>query len=335
MLDFVTHIISDNDTIPNNFELKGIVVDPHGGIMDLRDGKLKAVGNPDTRFFEDGLRIMRALRVVNILNQKCRDMPTACPHSFDFDTATRHSLKKNYYLLLSVAKERIKDEIVKVFSKGNPFGFIALLDETNLLKDIFPALHRNKYVDQPVRYHPFDVYTHIMLTLYHLQQINTNYLVRLGMLYHDVGKVEQYYMYQMGLDREEKRKMLGSRLNHVNCGVDFARRDFSALGFSNKEIDDICRYVSYHMKPGEILDANPDKQIKKLRKLLSEVGYEKAQNILDITIGDRMGQFNPLQSSEIQDVHVLKKTLEELYNEEGQFTKKQLAISGSDLMETL
>lgn len=204
-------------------------------------------------------------------------------------------MKKNYYRLQWIAKERIKQEIDKVFAVGDPFAFVALLDELNVLKYIFPALYACKNVAQPVRYHPFDVYVHSILTLYHLQTINTSYLVRLGMLYHDVGKVEQYSTYVMGLDQEETREMFGSRLNHVTCGVDLARRDFQALGYSTKEIDEICRYVAHHMKPGEILDAHPHNQVKKIRTYLSEVGAERTRNLLDISRGDRLGQYNPMQ----------------------------------------
>jgi len=70
-----------------------------------------------------------------------------------------------------------------------------LIDEAEMLPILFPALAKTKHYDQPIRYHPFDIYAHIILTLYHLQQINKNYLVRFAMLYHDVGKVGQYEQY--------------------------------------------------------------------------------------------------------------------------------------------
>ena len=95
----------------------------------------------------------------------------------------------------SIAKERIYQELVKSFSQGNPFGLIGLIDEAEMLPILFPALAKTKHYDQPIRYHPFDIYAHIILTLYHLQQINKNYLVRFAMLYHDVGKVGQYEQY--------------------------------------------------------------------------------------------------------------------------------------------
>jgi hypothetical protein len=60
------------------------------------------------------------------------------------------------------------------------------LDEVKLLEQIFPAVYATKNIDQPIRYHPFDVYVHTMLSLYNVQKINNDYLVRLAMLYHDV-----------------------------------------------------------------------------------------------------------------------------------------------------
>ena len=71
-----------------------------------------------------------------------------------------------------------------------------------MLKRIFPKLYDNKGVNQPLRYHPFDVYTHSMMVLYHAQSLTKDYLVRYAALYHDVGKVEQYTSYSMGLDQE-------------------------------------------------------------------------------------------------------------------------------------
>jgi poly(A) polymerase len=82
-------------------------------------------------------------------------------------------------LIQYLAKERVHDELVKVFSANNPFGYVALLDEANLLQYIFPSLARCKGNEQPIRYHPFDTYSHIMLTLWNLQKLNTNYLVKL------------------------------------------------------------------------------------------------------------------------------------------------------------
>ncbi|MBP6911176.1 HD domain-containing protein [Patescibacteria group bacterium] len=229
----------------------------------------------------------------------------------------------------------MRQEIVKVFSGNNPFGWIALIDELGLLNALFPALHYNKHDEQPVRYHPFDTYAHTLLTLRHLQQINKNYLVKLAMLYHDVGKKDQYAEYAKATSKEEMQAIHSSSANHVISGPVFVERDFSALGFSNKEIEEVGFYVANHMRPGQILMAHDGNQIKRMRQLLSENGYDRVKNLLDITVADRRGQFNPLQSHEIDTVQVLYDILEKLYSEEGQFTMRDMAINGDDLMQEL
>ena len=74
-----------------------------------------------------------------------------------------------------------------------------------MLPILFPALAKTKFVDQPIRYHAFDVYTHIMLSLKAIQEMNSDYLVRFAVLYHDVGKVKQYEAYDNAKTKEEKQ----------------------------------------------------------------------------------------------------------------------------------
>ena len=71
------------------------------------------------------------------------------------------------------------------------------------MEALFPAFFQTKYNEQPIRYHAFDTYSHTLLTLKALQDLNGDYLVRLAMLYHDVGKVAQYHAYGQAKDKEE------------------------------------------------------------------------------------------------------------------------------------
>ena len=318
-----------------------IIIDPACWLQDIYNKKLQTVWNPDTRFQEDALRLLRALRFVNVINEKLQEFsrekegdPMNKIQLFDFEVETRKSIKRNHELLKNIAKERIKEELVKSFSKGNPFALVGLIDEAELLDFIFPSLALTKHVDQPIRYHPFDIYTHILLTLYHLQKINTNYLVRFSMLYHDVGKVGQYAEYKKELPRDEIRKILSWPLNHRYSSAVLAKEDFSKLGFSNKEIEEIERYIKEHHTPWEILQANPLHREKKLRKLLSENGFERVNNLLDINIADRLWMYNPLQNaSDLSDSRYLKELLVQINEKEGQFTAKDLAVNGEDIMK--
>lgn len=327
-----------------------ILVDPHKGIHDSLNKKLKAVGNPDQRFTEDALRIIRAIRFVNVINEKlkhCWNAPmikknhlntSTLKHLapvvlFDFAKETRNSLKKNHALVENVAKERIKEEIMKAFTVGNPFGFIWLLDEAKLLEHLFPALYATKYIEQPIRYHPFDIYTHTLLTLFELQKISTDPLVRLAMLYHDVGKVDQFGAYGDDLTKEEIRAIISGPLNHRRSSPEYAKKDFKALGFSSKEIATIAWYIANHHKPEEMLATKEENIEKKVRIFFGESGYQEVNNVLDITIADRLGQYNPLQNSaDISDIYKLKTILKKLQKQEWQFTMKDLAVKGWDII---
>lgn len=90
------------------------------------------------------------------------------------------------------------------------------------------------------------------------------------MLYHDVGKVDQFGAYGDHLSKEEIRDILAGPLNHRRSSPEYAKKDFKALGFSNKEITEICRYIAHHHSPEEILFAKTDKREKKARTFLSE-----------------------------------------------------------------
>ena len=313
-----------------------IIIDPHKWIQDIINRKIKCVWEPQKRFTEDALRIIRALRFVSVLNQKLKDNQWDKPKItlFDIDTDTWKAIKELANLVSNISKERIHDELMKVFTSWDPFAFVSLLDEVKLLEYVFPAVYSTKNIDQPVRYHPFDVYVHTLMSLYHLQKINKDYLVRFSMLYHDVWKVGQYAAYEKNLSREEIRAILSWPLNHRVSWPELAKEDFSRLTFSKSEIKDICRYIFNHHVPWEILNANEENRIKKLRKLYSEAWFEKVNNLLDITIADRLGQYNPMQNSaDITDVEWLRIMLKDLEKEEWQFTQKDLQIDWKKIMK--
>ena len=132
----------------------------------------------------------------------------------DFETSTWNSMKKNYYLVGFLAKERLRDEIIKIFSLKNPFEAIVVLNELHLLGILFPSLENTKNTPQPVRYHALDTYHHSLMTLFHLQQLNDDYQVKIAMLLHDVGKKEQYYYASLRLSDEDRQKLHSTYLSH-------------------------------------------------------------------------------------------------------------------------
>ena len=330
-----------NDWEHKSGNLFRVLIDSTWWLESLINRKLETVWNPDQRFWEDALRLIRGLRLVNVCNYQLLNLNKWGTvksfskknildkiHLFDFSSETRESIKRNTPLLAYVAKERIKEEICKPFQKWNPFSFIVLLDTSGMLPILFPALATTKFVDQPIRYHAFDVYTHIMLSLKAIQEINSDYLVRFAMLYHDVWKVQQYAAYDKVNTKEEKQIIFSWPLNHRESSPVLMREDFSALWFSKKEIDTIERYIHEHHTPWEILNSNPNNWVKKVRKLFSEKWYEMVNNLFDINIADRIWQENPLQnSSDLVDSYYLKEILLQLKESEWQFEMKDLVVN--------
>lgn len=321
-----------------------VVIDSTWWIESLINRKLTTVWEADQRFWEDALRLIRWLRLVNVCNYKLLELDKKNKWKksdmldkvrlFDFSSETWESIKKNAPLLAHVAKERIKEELCKPFQKWNPFAFVVLLDASWMLPILFPALAKTKFVDQPIRYHAFDVYTHIMLSLKAVQELNSDYLVRFAMLYHDVGKVKQYEAYDKARTKEEKQVIFSWELNHRESSPVLMKEDFSALWFSKKEIETIEWYIHEHHAPGEILNSHPNNWIKKVRKLYSEKWYEMVNNLFDINIADRLWQENPLQnSSDLTDSYYLKELLNQLRDWEWQFEMKDLAVDGEKLMK--
>jgi len=299
------------------------IVDPYKWIQDIRYWKLRCVWLADKRLHEDALRVIRAIRFVNTLN--------TATYSIDFEKETWSALKKNFFRIRTLPKERIHIELMKILEGGSPFWFLALCDELNILKTLFPSIHATKWIDQPVRYHPFDVYNHTLLCVHAVEQITSNPYARIAMMYHDVGKVDQYYLYSLDLDKKEINRL--GELNHRQSSAVIAKPELKALWFGSKAIEEICWYINNHHKPEEILSANIENQKKKLRKMYSDVWYAMMQNLFDVVLADRIWQFNPIQKNSIWEVTYLRSMLDTLRDEEGQFEKKNLCIDGKILLE--
>jgi tRNA nucleotidyltransferase (CCA-adding enzyme) len=167
---------------------------------------------------EDALRILRGARFINILNQsiKTEKITQQPPCFFDIEPTTWKAMQKSFYLVRSLPKERLHQELMKVFSKNKPFEYIATIDELGLIPQLFPALERCKNILQPTRFHPLDVYYHSLMVLRALQERNASPLLKLAALYHDVGKVDQYHYHSLGIGKEEKGTKLTGHMYHTN-----------------------------------------------------------------------------------------------------------------------
>jgi tRNA nucleotidyltransferase/poly(A) polymerase len=208
-------------TSPDSLDSK--VIDAVGGLGDLRSGVIRAIGNPERRFEEDHLRMLRAVRF-------------AARFGFNIEPATLAAIQKHHHRITRVSPERIRDELVRILTEGAPRRGLELLDGSGLLADILPEVSALKGVQQPPEYHPEgDVWTHTLLMLEGLRSPSPT--LALGVLLHDIGKPGTFRV-------AERIRFDG----HVELGEKIARDILNRLRFSNDDIDHVLALIGNHMR---------------------------------------------------------------------------------------
>ncbi len=219
------------DVLRRDFTINALLLDPDteevldfvGGRDDLRNRVVRAIGDPETRFREDHLRLLRALRFAARLN-------------YQIDPATLRAVQRLHGQILKVSAERIRDELSRILTEGGARRGFELLDETGLLADILPEVAAMKGVAQPPEFHPEgDVWTHTLLMLQQLREPSVT--LALGVLLHDVGKPPTFRV-------ADRIRFDG----HVEKGVEMAEAILTRLRFSNDQIRQVAALVANHMR---------------------------------------------------------------------------------------
>ena len=206
----------------------GEVLDFVGGQEDLRAGIVRAIGEPDRRFREDKLRLLRAVRF-------------AARFGFAIESATFDAIRRHAHDITQVSAERMRDELTKLLTEGAARGGFELLDETGLLGTVLPEIAAMKGVEQPPQFHPEgDVWIHTRLMIEQLPA-GTRPTLAWGVLLHDVGKPPTFKSAEETGDR--------IRFNgHVDVGIQMARGIARRLRFSNEDTEQIVALVANHMR---------------------------------------------------------------------------------------
>jgi poly(A) polymerase len=206
----------------------GEVLDFVGGQQDLRAGVIRAIGEPDRRFSEDRLRLMRAVRF-------------AARFHFAIEPETSAAIWRHANKIRSVSAERLRDELTKILTHGAARRGFELLDETGLLVEVLPEVTAMKGVQQPPQYHPEgDVWTHTLMMIEGLEA-GCSATLAWGVLLHDVGKPPTF----------RSAKETGDRIrfnNHVDVGVRMAEQICRRYRFSNEETAQILALIANHMR---------------------------------------------------------------------------------------
>ncbi len=286
-------------------KLQANIVDPFNGKKDIEEKLIRAVGDPEQRFKEDALRLMRGIRLATTL-------------SFTIEKETWTELCNDAELIKEISSERIQAELMKILASDSPYEGILLLQNSNLLKHIIPELLEGVGVSQerPGRHHKTDVFTHNVLSLKFCPSKDP--VVRFATLLHDVGKPKV-------ANTDEEGFVIFH--NHEIVGAKIAREVCDRLKFSKKDRDKIVNLIRWHMFTidEKITDAA-------VRRFIRRVGVESVKDMMDLRIGDRLG--GGTQTAESWRLKLFKKRIEDQLKP-APFSINDLAIDGNDVMKEL
>jgi poly(A) polymerase/tRNA nucleotidyltransferase (CCA-adding enzyme) len=279
------------------------IIDPYDGKKDIKGELIRTVGKPADRFGEDALRLMRAVRFATELD-------------FAIEKETLEAIKKNAESIREIAKERIKDELVKIIMSPRAHFGIMYLHETGLLKYILPELETGIGISQN-HHHPFDCYYHAIYSLEYATQEKYSLEVRLAALLHDIGKP---YV----------KEGLGTRstfYNHAQFGAKITETVLKRLRFSKKIIEKVVHLVEFHLFYYET-DIVTESGV---RRLLRRIGKENIKDFMELRMCDRVGSRVP-KAKPYRLRH-----LEYMFEKVGAdpINPKMLKINGNEIMKLL
>lgn len=237
------------------------VIDLFRGKNDLENKIVRAVGDANTRFQEDALRMMRAIRIATELG-------------FTISEDTLIAIRDNASLLKNISMERVRDELIKIMASNYPTDGIKILRNVGLLALILPELEKCFGVEQksPKRHHIHDVGTHLLLSLEYCK--SNDPIVRLATLLHDIGKPPT----------KNLTNGVITFYNHEIIGASIVRNLANRLRLSKKDTIKLTKLVRYHQ-----FTVDERQTDSALRRFIRNVGCENLEDILALRTGDRLG----------------------------------------------
>ncbi|PYV51055.1 MAG: phosphohydrolase [Acidobacteria bacterium] len=230
------------DVQRRDFTINGLLLDPLtdqvldfvGGQKDLETKTIRAIGDPQLRFAEDKLRMLRAVRF-------------AARFEYTIEPATFAAIRALAAQIHQVSRERVRDELTRMLVEGHARQAFELLDETGLLREVLPEIFSMKGIEQPPEFHPEgDVFVHTLLLLENLPR-PCPITLAWGALLHDVGKPPTFRRAPDRIRFDE----------HAKVGTKMAEAICQRLRFSNEEIKQILSLVENHMRFGDVERMKP------------------------------------------------------------------------------
>jgi len=281
------------------------IIDLFNGQKDLKNKIIRAVGNPEDRFSEDALRMMRAVRFAVTLGD-----------GWKLEPKTDQAIKKNAPWLQAISKERIRDEFLKIIMTEKAAEGLELLRKLSLLKYIIPELEEGWGVAQN-KHHIYECYEHSLLSLKYAAKRNFNKYVRLASLFHDIAKPRV----------KEGKGQDATFYNHEVVGAKMTLQMLERLKFPKKDIEKIAKLVRYHLfyyHPDEVGESS-------VRRLVRQVGPENMEELLQLRMADRIGSGVP--KAEPYKLRHLRYIIEKVSRDP--ISVKMLKVKGEDVIRIL
>lgn len=295
--DFTVNAIAYNN--------KDGLIDYFNGIEDIKNKIIRTVGNPNKRFQEDALRMLRAIRF-------------SCQLGFKIEENTYLAIKENYKLIKKISIERVRDELCKILITDNPCEGLNLLKDTGILKIIIPEVYNLIEYTPFCNNHNRDVFNHTLNVIKNTS--SNNLILRLSALFHDIGKLNTLkqlpngYCYFPG---------------HAEEGAIMSKSILSRLKFDNYTIDRISRIIYDHL----VLDVNYMPTDGEIKRLLKRVGEENIFILFELQRADINSLWNPVPFLKKVD-YISNKAKVIIQNKEPLYIK-DLAVTGSDIINHL
>ncbi len=284
-------------------KLPNELVDPFAGRTDLEKKTVRTVGEPQARFNEDALRMLRAIRIAVELN-------------FTIDAATQDAVAANAEHIKEIAAERIRDELVRIIMSERPHIGIILSQKLGVLKHVMSELEAGIGVKQN-KAHSFEVFEHTLRTVQHAAKKGFPLETRLAALFHDIGKP--------ATRRWSDEKKDWTFYGHDVVGAKITAKVMARLAFPKKTIEAVTKMVRWHM----FFSDTEKITHSAVRRIVNRVGKENIWRLMDVRLADRIGTGRPKESPyRLRKYHAM---IEEVMRDP--LSVAMLAIKGGRIME--
>ena len=299
-----------DDVVRRDFTMNGIAYDFDNGFCDLVSGlpdiknkTIRCIGDAETRFREDALRILRAMRFASVLG-------------FEIEEETKNAIHKSKDLLKNISAERIREEFTKLICGKN--AYTVLQEFSDVITVFIPEIHECVGFEQKNRHHCFDVYTH---TLKAVEKSSQNNIIRLAIFFHDIGKPSVAHFDEKGEQHF---------YSHPKVSAEMTEKIMTRLRFDNDTKNKVVTLVRMHDSPIMVNDmTKPDR--KRLKKIMSQIGSELIFDLIEIKYCDNAAQ-EPKYFRGDDFYKQTRDIVNEIINEKECFSIKHLAIDGNDLI---